>query len=334
MTSETITTSKRQSTIAAVVVTYNRAELLKECILALSTQSRALDCIYIVDNCSTDETNDVVTELINTLGSLIKYIRLSSNTGGAGGFHRGVKKAFEDGHDWIWLMDDDVEPYPQGLENLLKYKEHSQCIHGQRTSPDGTIYYWEAQFTPRFGLAIPYADTSFKNGATYCKVNVGCFEGMLIHRNVVEKIGFPDPRFFIAWDDTIYGYLASKHTPVLYVKELSLKRKRSLNYIDLRFRKLTKTSNIYRFYHIRNRSLVKEYVCNEPTYSPFLFCITTIAFAAKEIVRSVILDKTFSSLLPLYQGYRAGSSLQHYSEAKGRRELKRPNDSAKRGIIR
>lgn len=300
--------------IAAVVVTYNRVDLLSECVVALSTQSQPLDCIYIIDNCSTDRTEDTVQQLIKSLKTKIKYIRLDTNTGGSGGFNRGVQEAIEDGHHWIWLMDDDVEPYPEGLKNLLKYQQYSKCIHGQRTSTDGTVYFWEAEFTPKLGLAIPYADISFKKGRSYCEVNVGCFEGMLIHRDIVKKIGYPDPRFFIAWDDTIYGYLASKYTPVLYVKELALKRKRSLNYIELGFRKLAKTSDLYRYYHIRNRSLVKQYLQNEPTFSPLLFNLTTATLLIKEVVRSIILDRNLSSFRPLYQGLRAGPSLRPYSK--------------------
>lgn len=303
MITDSMISSKQVSSVAAVVVTYNRAELLRECILALSSQSCPLDIIYIVDNCSSDTTEDTVNKLVISSTTNIKYIRLDSNTGGAGGFHRGVKEAFDDGHSWIWLMDDDVEPYPKGLENLLKYKQHSQCIHGQRTSPDGTVYFWEAQFTPRFGLAIPYADTSFKNGASHCKVNVGCFEGMLIHRDIVEKIGFPDPRFFIAWDDTVYGYLASKHTSVLYVKELALKRKRALNYVELGFRRLAASSDLYRFYHIRNRALVKEYISSEPNFSPIFFGLTTVSLLVKEFLRALILERSFTALRPLMKGY-------------------------------
>jgi hypothetical protein len=37
-------------------------------------------------------------------------------------------------------------------------------------------------------------------------MNSGCFEGMFIHRDVVARLGLPDPRFFIYWDDSVYGW--------------------------------------------------------------------------------------------------------------------------------
>ena len=92
-------------TVCAVVVTYNRKELLIECLEALENQSRPVDAIYIVDNASTDGTSELLLEK-NYLGDLpskelkenfeetiqkgntvIHYLRMSKNTGGAGGFH-------------------------------------------------------------------------------------------------------------------------------------------------------------------------------------------------------------------------------------------------------
>jgi GT2 family glycosyltransferase len=47
---------------------------------------------------------------------------------------------------------------------------------------------------------------------------------MLIHRDIVEKIGLPDKRFFIVYDDTIYGFLASRYTNVAYVRDAILRK--------------------------------------------------------------------------------------------------------------
>lgn len=44
-------------------------------------------------------------------------ITLPENMGGAGGFHEGIKYAFEHGFDYIWLMDDDGFPAETCLEN-------------------------------------------------------------------------------------------------------------------------------------------------------------------------------------------------------------------------
>ena len=51
-----------KETICAVVVTYNRKELLIECLEALLKQTRQLDGIYIIDNSSKDETPELLKE--------------------------------------------------------------------------------------------------------------------------------------------------------------------------------------------------------------------------------------------------------------------------------
>ena len=89
--------------VVAVVVTYNRKELLKECIEALIKQEYN-DCeILIVDNASTDGTKDYINQYIKE--NKIIYKNTGSNLGGAGGFNYGMKEACKLGCDYIWNMD-------------------------------------------------------------------------------------------------------------------------------------------------------------------------------------------------------------------------------------
>ena len=57
----------------AIVVTYNRKKLLKECIEALLQLEKNTCDILVIDNASTDYTYDYIVEYIN-LGK-IKYHR-------------------------------------------------------------------------------------------------------------------------------------------------------------------------------------------------------------------------------------------------------------------
>ena len=41
-------------------------------------------------------------------GMIFDYHYLESNTGGSGGFNYGLSRAYDDGYEWFWLMDDDV----------------------------------------------------------------------------------------------------------------------------------------------------------------------------------------------------------------------------------
>lgn len=214
----------KSDTICTVVVTYNRLALLKECIQGILNQSFPIDKIIIVNNGSTDGTGDYLQTLDLTQFEIITQ----ENLGGAGGFHTGIKRAYESGYDWIWVMDDDVEPFTDCLENLLQFKEKSKCIHPLRVFSDNNeVFKWEHYFDHRTCMPIIHHNISleYKN---YCYVNTACFEGMLIHRDIVEKIGFPKTEYFIAGDDTEYGILANLYTNVLYTKEALMYRKRTV----------------------------------------------------------------------------------------------------------
>ena len=99
--------------VAAVVVTYNRKKLLKSCIENLLNQTFKIDVI-VIDNMSTDGTREMLEDFIAT--KKIIYHSTGKNIGGAGGFYHGVKMAYEDDYDWIWIMDDDAFPTKTCLE--------------------------------------------------------------------------------------------------------------------------------------------------------------------------------------------------------------------------
>ena len=106
--------------IAAVVVTYNRKDLLLECLNCLQAQdfsnapqqNATLD-ILVIDNASTDNTHEALQFLIED--KAIRYYNTGSNLGGAGGFNYGMRKAVELGYDYVWVMDDDCMPHDDTL---------------------------------------------------------------------------------------------------------------------------------------------------------------------------------------------------------------------------
>ncbi|RYY64396.1 MAG: glycosyltransferase, partial [Chitinophagaceae bacterium] len=85
--------------VIAVVVTYNRQQLLSQCIDALRSQTRRPDTILVVNNGSTDNTEDWLK-----IQKDIIFIS-QGNTGSAGGFHTAIQYAFKNGYTWTWCMD-------------------------------------------------------------------------------------------------------------------------------------------------------------------------------------------------------------------------------------
>ena len=110
--------------VAAVVVTYNRIDLLKQCVEALLKQNFPCD-ILLVNNNSIDGTEEWALEQVNIFDN-IKYHNTGANLGGAGGFNYGMRWAVEAGYEFVWVMDDDCLPKENCLAVFMEYeKEHS-----------------------------------------------------------------------------------------------------------------------------------------------------------------------------------------------------------------
>ena len=291
--------------VAAVVVTYNRQDYLAELLPTLLAQTRPLDAIYVVDNASTDGTEEFLKEEYHDQ-PVVHVLRLDTNSGGSGGFYAGVRQAFLDGHDWFWLMDDDVTALPDGLEGLLRLggDAGAGCIHGRRIDFHGAPFFWQPRMNERLGIPLPYLRDPFAEGNKVFQTNSGVFEGMLVNRDVVSRIGPPDPRFFITWDDAVYGLVASRETKVVYVDHFSLRRQREQRQVSLAVRHLNDASDLFRFHVMRNRGYLAHYLRHLGTYQPVGFAVGTALTFLKEELRLVYVEHTVRGTGALLRGWR------------------------------
>jgi GT2 family glycosyltransferase len=193
----------RQFGIVTIVVTYNRKDILIKCIDLLFNQTMATD-ILIVDNASDDGTEIKLkhTGLIDE--KRIHYIQLNRNVGGAGGFYYGLKYAIEKGWQWFWLMDDDAEPRIDALEKL--FEQVNSCNHlyasAAVSNMDGgkKLCFPTKKITQdKLTLIENHHNLAKKERVLWLP-----FLGFLIHKELVEKIGFPDKNLFIRNDDIEY----------------------------------------------------------------------------------------------------------------------------------
>ena len=307
--------------VAAVVVTYNRRQFLADLLPTLLAQTRPLDAVYVVDNASDDGTAEMVTAAYGD-DPRVRLLRQSTNRGGSGGFHAGVVQAYRDGHDWFWLMDDDVIALPDGLAGLLRHTDVAGCIHGRRIDFHGAPFFWQPRINEWLGIPLPYLRDPFAGGRELFETNSGVFEGMLVSRDVVARIGPPDPRFFITWDDAVYALVASRVTKVVYVDHFSLRRQRVQRQMSLKVRHLNDASDLFRFYVMRNRGYMARYLEHLGAYSPVGFAVGTTLTLLKELVRLGYVERSFSGTGALLRGMRAARQLRKEPwEPVGVREL-------------
>ncbi|GAA3630121.1 glycosyltransferase family 2 protein [Microbacterium awajiense] len=296
------------ATASIAVVTFNRSALLARLLESITLMDPKPGHVVIVDNASSDDTTEVVGSFRERLGTELVYRRLETNTGGSGGFSEGVRIAYELGSQWIWLMDDDVEVISDGLAKMGRWAPRFKSIQGRRYDYDGSEFYWQYRIAERMGIPIPFAPASF-DASGFKPMNSGCFEGMFIHRDIVAQIGLPDPRFFIYWDDQLYGWLASRRTPSVIVDEFVLRRTREIKQWDMGVRHMNASSNAYRYYIMRNRAIIKRYYRSLGVYNPVLFGLGTALTFAKELIRLVFVERTLRGTSNLWRGLKDGRAI-------------------------
>lgn len=189
----------------AVIVTFNRSVLLERCVAAMLAQTLAPECILVIDNASTDDTQPCMTARTATEPRL-KYHRLETNTGGAGGFSEGIRLATEAGYDWIWIMDDDAEPHTGALEALANHARDPSQVYGS-VAVRGNETSWVLTVVDE----DPPRDICYTNDLRdIAPVRFLPFLGLMIHRDLVSRIGLPDAGYFIAADDVEYCMRAQR----------------------------------------------------------------------------------------------------------------------------
>lgn len=203
------------SKIYAVVLTFNRRELLKRCLEAIYAQTRPCDGVIVIDNASTDGTEDV---LLQERYPFLQVYSLSDNIGASGGFNAGFRIAYQSGADLIWMMDDDVIAEPDAL---LKLEEADGLLH--RKGIDHA-YVLSTAFTEE-GVVTnsPHLDERL-NTARYqnwpltlehgmVPVRRATFVSILVPRAMLSEYGLPLAPMFIWGEDSEFTLRITQKAP-------------------------------------------------------------------------------------------------------------------------
>lgn len=209
----------------AVVVTYNRKELLCECLDAILAQTRPVQKIVVMDNASTDGTRELLLERGFLSNSLVEYHSLEKNIGGSGGFNEGMKIAAVQKSDWVWIMDDDTIPHKDAHEGAMRAAERvcldeadrpvsflASCVYG----PNG-----EFLNTPK-----PDVDGSVEKDVRgwykyldkgMLRIARATFVSIFVSKRAIQKCGYPLYDYFIWGDDMEYTMRLSRYCGPAYM---------------------------------------------------------------------------------------------------------------------
>lgn len=186
---------------AVVIVTYNRVELLKECLACVCGQTIPFSRVIVVDNHSTDGTAEFLAARED-----LDVIREPENLGGAGGFYDGLQRASQGEYDWVLIIDDDAMIAPDYMEKLLDYANAHTGIYGLagKVVTEGHI---DVSHRRRITNRLLYVESNVAS-EEYQKESFACdaatFCGLLLQGKKMREIGLPQKGYFLWYDDIEY----------------------------------------------------------------------------------------------------------------------------------
>lgn len=179
-------------TVALIIVTFNRLDTLKKNLDHIRNQTRQPDYVLIVENGSNDGTLEYLRN-----HSEFDFLPMGQNMGWSGGLDLGMRKVSQKWDvDFFWLMDDDSFPSPKVLESLLA----ASVLVGKNAiiGLEGYI----------FKKGIPKRQEANEG---IIPVDFVLVDNALVPRKLMEKVGTPDPDYFIMAEDYEYCQRAKRY---------------------------------------------------------------------------------------------------------------------------
>ncbi len=198
------------------------------------------------------------------------------NIGSGGGFNTGIKLAYQEEYDWVWLMDDDGFPKENALENLLEDSDDELCLRNCAVvnKEDRKSFVWK---TGNYETIDDVREDIIHNYAHP-------FNGTLLHKEVIKKVGLPKKELFIWGDETEYYHrIISKYKIPFYTKTNSIhyhpasaySYKNDWDYL----------SNWKMYFYVRNRfHILKTRFNNKPILAFLMYIIFLISFSGVILV--------------------------------------------------
>lgn len=270
--------------VCAVIVTYNRKELLLRNITSLLNQTYIMD-ILIFDNASTDGTYDYLcnNNIINN--DRIMYTRANHNGGGSFGFCHGEQEAYIKGYDYLWLMDDDGYCLRNDtLEKLINCINEKKAIYNSLVV--GNIDSLELTFS-----LGPYNNWNevVSNAKNDLIIGYGNpYNGTLVPKECFSDVGFTDERFFIYGDENDFyyrtknaGYEWITCVQSLYFHPINRNIIREFRFGDQYFD--VKDQPIWKFYlEMRNATYIRKKYFNKKLSAKYYAKIILISILSKD----------------------------------------------------
>ncbi|WP_346797370.1 glycosyltransferase family 2 protein [Halomonas sp. Bachu 37] len=205
--------------VFAVILTYNRKDLLKRCLDAVYSQTRLCEYVIVIDNASSDGTQQMLSE--GSYPGLMVHV-LKDNIGASGGFNAGLRLAYQKGADLVWTMDDDVIPEPGALHDLLAANEllkskgkKAAFLLSKAVTENGLVT--NTPVISNLNNGIGYRDWPELLELGLVPVQRATFVSILLPRATLAQHGLPITAMFIWGEDSEFTLRVTQDIPGYFV---------------------------------------------------------------------------------------------------------------------
>ncbi|MCR5314191.1 MAG: glycosyltransferase [Bacteroidaceae bacterium] len=215
--------------ICVIIVTYNRLTKLKKALQSYAQQTYKPSSIIVVDNCSTDGTEDFLNEWASDNQMISKrVIRTDRNLGGAGGFRIGFKAALETDADWLWVSDDDAYPQPDSLQivnenaNKTEYGKVACFCGAVCTRSLENISVTHRRYSVKKLIYVPKPVPKEEYSHPAIEIQETTFVGSCYNMDILRKTPLPNDQLFIFYDDTEHSHRINKYGKIILLPNMRI----------------------------------------------------------------------------------------------------------------
>ena len=198
--------------ISILILNWNGKKDTLACLDSIKKLSYPSLEVIVIDNGSSDDS----VETIQNQFPECTLISTGSNLGFAEGNNVGIRLALERGADYVLLLNNDTVVAPDLLEQMM----NTFSLYPQAGILGAKIFLFESQET----LDHLGGMWNKKKGVfelvglrekgilwdTPQEIDYACGACFLIKREVIEKIGLLEPRFFLIWEESDFCFRARK----------------------------------------------------------------------------------------------------------------------------
>ena len=191
--------------LAIVICNYNKRDFVLGCIKSVF-QSDYLDFdVFVVDNASTDGSAEAIQR---EYGERVTLLINDVNTGGSGGFNRGMRAVINcDVYKYVILLDNDTVVKKDMIRMLRCYMDQ----HPETGICGAAIFQMDnPKITQEMGALISfdeftnkplYHQASLNELPTFVECDYVAFCSAIIRADVLQKVGLMESGYFIYGDD-------------------------------------------------------------------------------------------------------------------------------------